>query len=154
MLRVITLIFLMFSGLTIAQNQKPCDTDLHKQFDFWEGDWNVYGPKGKLIGTNKIVKMHNRCVMQENWTSKVGPNRGTSYNYFDLSDSTWNQVWIDNTGFTLNLKGSYKNGSMVMKSKLVSGKKGDYFNRLSWIKNDDDTVTQVWEFVSTEGKVL
>ena len=73
MIRLFTIFLLIFStGFIQAQTQQkaPCDTEKHKEFDFWVGDWKVYSPKGDLIGTNKIVKMHSDCVMQENWESK------------------------------------------------------------------------------------
>ena len=156
MLRVITLLVLLSTSFLTAQTQlkNPCATEQHKQFDFWVGDWNVYNTQGKLIGTNKILKMHNRCVMQENWESKTSPNKGTSYNYYDLSDKTWNQVWVDNSGYSLVLKGNYSGKSMVMKSSLVSSKNGDYYNKLTWTKNNDGSVTQLWEFVDAQGKVI
>ena len=154
MSRVLAFLFSIVVCTVAAQNQKPCSSEQHKQFDFWEGNWKVYDIKGKLIGTNKIVKMHNRCVMQENWESKTSSNKGTSYNYFDLTDKTWNQVWVDNSGYSLNLKGQYTDGSMVLKSKLVKAKKGNYYNRVTWTKKDDGSVTQVWDFINKEGKII
>ena len=154
MFRVITYLFLFVVGFASAQANNGCNSEEHKQFDFWEGNWKVYSPQGKLIGTNNIVKMHNRCVMQENWESKTSPNRGTSYNYYDLSDKTWNQVWVDNSGYSLVLKGNRTGKSMILKSKLVNSKNGDYYNKVTWTKNEDGSVTQLWEFVDTQGKVI
>lgn len=156
MTRVVTFLLLLFAiNTTSSQTQKaPCDTDKHNEFSFWVGDWNVYDTSGKLIGTNKIVKMQSNCVMQENWESKASPNKGTSYNYVDLTDKTWNQVWVDNSGYSLVLKGNPKNGSMILKSELVKGQNGDYYNRVTWTPNKDGSVLQLWEFVSPEGKVM
>ena len=108
MTRVITVLLLFITvHFGYSQTQKaPCDTEKHNEFNFWVGDWNVYNTSGKLIGTNQILKMQSNCVMQENWESKVGPSKGTSYNYVNLTDKTWNQVWVDNSGFTLELKGN------------------------------------------------
>ncbi len=157
MKRFFTLLFIAF-GLSLSQGQTqqkaPCDTDKHNEFNFWVGDWNVYDTQGNLIGTNKIVKMHSNCVMQENWESKTSPNRGTSYNYVNLVDKTWNQLWVDNSGFSLELKGNLEKGSMVLKSELQKGPNGEFFNRITWTPNKDGSVTQLWEVLSKDDKVI
>ena len=148
-------LFVLSINLLHAQTQKaPCDTEKHNEFNFWVGDWNVYDIKGALIGTNKILKMQSNCVMQENWESKTSSSKGTSYNYVEKTDNTWNQVWIDNSGFSLVLKGNLKDGSMVLQSTLVKGPKGDYLNRVSWTPNKDGSVTQVWECLTPKGKLI
>lgn len=156
MTRVLTVLLLLLTiHFSYSQTQKaPCDTDKHNEFNFWVGDWNVYDVNGKLIGTNQILKMQSNCVMQENWESKVSPSKGTSYNYVNLTDKTWNQVWVDNSGFSLELKGNLQGKSMVLQSLLVKGQKGDYYNRVTWTPNTDGSVTQLWEYISTEGKVV
>jgi hypothetical protein len=156
MIRSIALFFLIFSAQILqAQTQKaPCDTPKHNEFNFWVGNWNVYDTQGKLIGTNNILKMQRNCVMQENWESKTSANKGTSYNYVNLVDNTWNQLWVDNNGFSLELKGNLKNGSMVLKSELVKNQQGEYYNRVTWTPNKDGSITQLWEILSTEGKVI
>lgn len=138
---------LFFTTEFHSQNKKPCTSKEYKQFDFWVGNWNVYDVKNQLIGKNKVVKMNNACAIQENWSSKTGPSKGTSYNYYNAIDKSWNQVWIDNVGGSLELKGFYKNNKMVLKSKLITNKKGEYFNQITWFKNSDGSVTQLWELL-------
>lgn len=160
MLRTITFLVLFLStsisNELLSQNAKkiPCSGEKYQQFDFWEGNWNVYDVNGKLIGTNKLVKMQNNCVMQENWESKTSNNKGTSYNYYNKVDDTWNQVWVDNSGFSLVLKGKLVNGKMVLESDLIQSKKENYYNRVTWTKNDDNSVTQVWECLDKNHKVI
>jgi len=156
MIRAIALFLLIFSVQSIQSQTKkaPCDTKKHNEFNFWVGDWNIYDTKGKLIGTNNILKMQSNCVMQENWESKTSTSRGTSYNYVNLADNTWNQLWVDNSGFSLELKGNLVNGSMVLKSEIVKNKQGEFYNRVTWTPNKDGSVTQLWEILSTEGKVI
>jgi len=44
----------------------------------------------------------------------------------------WNQLWISNTGNLLSLKGTIsKDGHMVLKSQLVNGAKGAYYNQIT-----------------------
>lgn len=160
MIRIITTLLVVIFSLVyttlFAQNptKVPCSSEAYRQFDFWVGNWNVYNPKGKLIGTNKILKMPNACAIQENWESKTSPSKGTSYNFYNKTDKAWHQVWVDNSGFSLNLSGTYKDGKMTLKSSLVKGKKGDYYNRVTWSKNADGSVTQVWDLLDPSGKIL
>lgn len=151
-------IFLMLfcSSVLIAQNKDnaPCSGEKYHQFDFWEGSWVVYDIKGNILGTNKLIKMQSNCVMQENWVSKSGPSRGTSYNYYNKTDDSWNQVWVDNSGFSLVLKGKLIDGKMVLKSDLIDSEKGKYRNKITWSKNEDDSVTQLWEYVNENGDVI
>jgi len=138
--------FFLFSALLVTAQKPekkacPCCTKAHQAFDFWIGDWTVYDMNGKIVGTNSIKKEYDKCVLKEQWKSS-SINRGTSYNYYDLKDKTWNQVWIDNSGFSLVLKGHFIDGKMILKSKLLASKKGNYYNQITWMKNDDNSVTQ------------
>ncbi|WP_439132006.1 hypothetical protein [Polaribacter sp.] len=144
---------LFFSNNFIAQTT-PCSDEKYNQFDFWEGSWKVFNTKGKLIGTNKLIKMQSNCVMQENWVSKTSSNRGTSYNYYNKIDDSWNQVWIDNTGFSLVLKGRLIDGKMILKSEIIKSDKGNYYNQITWSKNSDNSVTQVWEHRNEKNEII
>ncbi len=156
-IHLVVLIILTCITHSFAQNGKPspCSSENHQAFDFWIGDWNVYNTKGKIIGTNEVVKLQDGCVLQENWVASNTTNTGTSYNYFDSTDNTWNQVWISNTGNVLNLKGNInKDGDMVLKSKLMNGKKGKYYNQITWSKNNDGSVTQRWDILNENNKLI
>lgn len=160
MLRIIVSLVLFlsmsFSNAIVSQNTKKqsCFGEKYSQFDFWEGSWTVYDTKGKVLGTNKLVKMQSNCVLQENWTSKTSSNRGTSYNYYNKTDDSWNQVWIDNTGFSLVLKGNLIDGKMVLKSDIIKTEKGNYYNQITWSINEDNSVTQVWEYLNEKGEII
>ena len=158
--RIITLLLtIVLTSITFnthSQNKAktPCTSKEYKQFDFWLGNWKVYDVKNNLIGENSIVKMPNACAMQENWDSAQGPSKGTSYNYYNAQDKSWNQLWIDNAGGSLALKGKRINNKMILKSNLIKSEKGDFYNKITWTHNPDGTVTQLWELVSENGKVL
>lgn len=146
----------IFTYTMHAQDTKkaPCSTEEYKQFDFWVGIWDVYDTKDKLIGTNSVVQMPNACTIQENWESKVGPSKGTSYNYYDVKDNSWNQLWIDNVGGILKLKGKLVGKNMILKSEITKGKNGDIYNQITFFNNTDGTVTQLWEVLDKNHKVL
>ncbi len=159
MIRILIFLSIFISASTFstanAQTQKaPCSSEKYQEFSFWVGDWNVYNTKDALIGTNKIVTMQSNCVMQENWESKTSSSKGTSYNYYNRTDNSWNQVWVDNSGYSLVLKGQLVNGAMVLKSDFVKGKQGDYYNRVTWTPNKNGSVTQVWDYLNKDGKVI
>ncbi|MBG7612636.1 hypothetical protein IU405_10295 [Polaribacter sp. BAL334] len=152
----IYIFFTLISAVIVAQNQNeaPCSGEKYEQFDFWEGNWKVYDKEGDLVGTNKVVKLQDDCVLQENWASKLSSNTGTSYNFYNTANGTWNQIWIDNSGFTMNLKGHFRDGKMVLKSELIHAKPRSFANQITWKKNKDNTVTQIWTTVDENGKIL
>lgn len=157
MKRIIVIIALVILGQDLIAQQEPiqcpCCSESHSSFDFWIGEWTVYDVTGKEVGKNTIEKQYDNCVLQEKWISSTN-NRGTSYNYYDTKDKTWNQVWVDNSGFSLVLKGNYDNGKMILKSQLLDGKKGKYYNQITWVKNDDGSVTQIWDIFNNNNEKL
>jgi len=151
---LLTFGLIMLANSSFSQDNCPCCTEYHKQFDFWVGDWLVYDTSGKQIGENTIIKLEDNCIISEHWRG-VGGSTGRSYNYFDQADSTWNQVWIDNQGTNLVLKGNAEPDKMTLKSKLIKGQKVDfYYNRITWTKKDNGSVTQVWEILDKKNKLL
>ena len=160
MLRFILLLLLYFISLLFssikaqAPNTKPCSDKAYYQFDFWIGNWNVFNSEGKLIGENHIKSMPNACAIQENWTSTNGNSLGTSYSYYDISDKKWHQLWIDNKGFVLETNGSYKNNEMILTSEVVQNQKQPYYNKIIWKKNNNGSVTQIWQYLSPDHKLI
>lgn len=156
-MKIITLLtfLILFCSSTFAQQTKSkcnCCTPSYQQFDFWVGEWNVYDTTGALTGYNVIKKIQGGCGIQENWRDGNG-GTGTSLNYYDKSDSTWNQLWVDDKGNQLKLKGKYENDRMTLKSELKKGKKVDwYYDQISWWTNKDGSVNQHWEIFDKEGK--
>ncbi len=147
------LILLFIPAFSNAQN-KGCNYSQSNQFDFWIGEWDVYDTLGNLVGENRIEKQYENCVIQENWTS-TGVNKGTSYNYFNPKDSSWNQLWLDNQGSILILKGNYENDRMKLKSDLIPGKKvAFYYNEIVWVNNPDGTVSQIWSIYDEHDNFL
>lgn len=73
------------SGLAAQPSPATCGSAEHRQFDFWIGNWEVYGANGKLAGTNRVEKILAGCVLQENWQSvQVGSTWSA-----DLRRSAW-----------------------------------------------------------------
>jgi len=147
-------VFSVVYSFSIAQSDCPCCSEDHQQFDFWVGDWNVYDTAGNKVGENTIVKLEKECIISEHWRSTQG-GTGRSYNFFNKTDSTWNQLWIDSRGNHLELKGNAGPNKMTLSSELIAGQKADFYrNRITWTKNEDESVTQFWEILDTSDQVL
>lgn len=144
----IFLIFIFASQKIVAQHEIPacpCCEEEYMQFDFWVGDWVVYA-KGKMAGFNKITKIEDGCIIRESWKSIGSSYTGSSYNFYDKSEKKWKQVWVDNQGTVLELEGEYQKGQMVMSSEEKIDQNGHrIINRITWSKNSDGTVRQLWE---------
>jgi hypothetical protein len=146
------LILIQLSAMDLLAQDCPCCGPEYARFDFWLGDWNVQDTTGQQVGTNRIEKAQDGCLIIENWTSSSG-STGTSYNYFLKSDSTWNQVWIDDQGGVLELKGQRTGDSMVLQSELLKGTMLPlYYHRITWEKKRK-SVIQTWEVLDEDLEV-
>lgn len=145
---IVSLITIVSLSMTTQAQQNNCNccTEQHQQFDFWIGEWNTYTTNGKLAGTNSITKIQDQCILKEEWTSANAGYTGTSYNFYNVQKKQWEQIWIDNQGQSLHLRGHFKNNQMILSSEAMKDAKGQtVYNRITWTKNDDGTVRQHWE---------
>lgn len=154
MIQKFLLLIILIPAFSFTQNVEcACCTAEHGKFDFWVGDWEVFNESGEKIGENLIEKLEDNCILNENWKGENGSS-GKSYNYYDSTDDTWNQLWLSNTGNILKLKGKAQLNKMVLKSKLIQGEKGSYYNQITWNKNSDGSVTQLWEIYDPQENLL
>lgn len=140
-------------GLSAQNAECACCEESHKQFDFWLGDWIIKDTTGFIVGENRITKIEGGCVLKEKWTGTSGTT-GISMNYFNDSDKSWNQLWLDNGGNQLQLKGRFREGRMILRSDVIRSKNSDYYNQITWSRNDDGTITQLWKVLNTSNKPL
>jgi hypothetical protein len=143
---------------TIAQtasNTKlpSCAAAEYRQFDFWQGDWDVRDASGKIVGRNRIVPLQGGCALQENWTGAGGVS-GTSLNIYDNDRRRWHQTWIDNSGGLLQLDGGIVNGAMVLRGESISADAPSktVLQRITWTPQPDGRVRQLWESSIDAGK--
>jgi len=144
----ILLIILLVAFTANAQEEAcNCCTEAHAEFDFWVGTWNVTA-NGAPAGRNVIIKVQDNCAIQENWTSATPGYTGTSNNFYNAQTKQWEQIWIDNQGQSLHLKGNRIGNQMVLTSDVLINQQGEkYRNRITWTHNDDGTVRQLWEIL-------
>ena len=58
---------------------------------------------------------------------------------------------FNTSGYILKLKGKFINGSMILKSDIIKGENNNYFNQIRWTKNNNGSVTQLWETFNEDG---
>jgi hypothetical protein len=134
---------------TPAAKPAGCTAAAHHQFDFWLGDWDVTDGKGKVAGRNRIVSLHDGCVLQESW-SGAGGFTGTSLNAYDADRKAWHQTWVDNNGGVLQLDGTFADGKMILAgASLDDGKQ--VLQRITWERLPDGRVRQLWESSKNNG---
>ena len=126
-----------------------CKAPEQRQFDFWIGDWNVFGPKGRQVGTNRIDKVVNGCVLFENWTGAQG-GAGKSFNFYDTQRKQWRQIWVSPQG-SLNFQGEWRDGALRYTGQ-TPGAGGITEEKLTFTPNADGTVRQYWEQSKDGGK--
>ena len=129
-----------------------CCNEKHAEFDFWVGTWNVTNPDGTPAGKNSIEKIQDNCVLRENWTSAKSGYTGTSHNFFNGKTKQWEQIWLDNQGQSLHLKGHKVGNKMILRTDDEINEEGlTFYHQLTWTANEDGTVRQLWE-TFTNGK--
>ncbi|MFQ5537574.1 MAG: amidohydrolase family protein [Gemmatimonadota bacterium] len=134
-----------------ATAQRPCDAEVFRAFDFWEGRWRVEDARGLLAGYNTIRPLLDRCALEEHYTAPSG-FEGRSLNLYDASRGVWHQTWRDNRGLLLVLEGGPRDGAMAMEGTTRDTTGVEVRHRITWSRmgHDPDRVRQLWER-STDG---
>jgi len=123
----------------------PCAAGAHAQFDFWIGQWDVYGSSGGKVGTNRISKKLGNCVLHEHWQG-AGGVEGESFNVHVAARNVWHQTWVDNRGNLLQLEGGLQGSDMVLSDRHVGGKRDPaVINQVRWSPLADGSVRQHWQ---------
>lgn len=132
---------------------KPCESSEHRQFDFWLGHWEVFGPAGKKVGENRIETIADGCALLEQWSGNGGIT-GKSLNIYDAIDRRWHQTWVDSGGTLLMLSGQLVDRSMVMSMTGPSptDPRASVLQQITWTPAADGSVRQLWELSSDAGK--
>lgn len=141
------------AGASAQANPAPsfgCPAPEHRQFDFWVGNWNVTA-KGRQAGTNDVTLEEAACLVHEHW-SGAGGSTGQSFNFYDRGDGHWHQLWISNQGNVLRLSGAYSEGAMRFTGVAPGAQGRPQRQRLTFFRNSDGSVRQLWETSDDEGK--
>jgi hypothetical protein len=131
----------------------PCRAPEYRQFDFWLGDWNVHDPSGAVVGTNRVTRELDGCVLQEHWVAAGSPPQtGSSFNTWSPGAKKWHQTWVDSTGGFLLLDGELKDGVMTLGGEMPGRDGGTVRHRIAWSPLPGGRVRQFWERSLDQGK--
>lgn len=134
------------------RNSSPCEYDPNcMAFDFWVGEWDVYSPSGQKVGTSKIEKMLNGCMILENWSSVLGTD-GKSMNYYDPHAKVWKQNWMSARGNLIEYEGKLENGAMHFNGISVEKSGTTELSEMTMTPNKDGIVTQLIRHSTDNGK--
>ena len=151
-----TVIAMMIWAQIVAQ--KPCGTNpVYRQFDFWIGEWIVYGNNGSKAGDSKISLILDSCIVLEEWTSASAMQglvySGKSFNTYNRASGQWQQTWVDNTGGSNEyLKGKYAENRMQFLTDPFYFKKDSLaIRKLTFYNLGNDKVRQHGEISKDNG---
>jgi hypothetical protein len=154
----ITLSVLIILWGALAIGQKPCSDKVYRQFDFWLGEWEVYGLNGKKAGDSRISLILDSCIVLEEWTS-AGISRGMryagkSFNTYNKVTKQWQQTWVDNVGgSTEYLAGRFDNERMIfMTSPFPVAKDTMAIRKLTFFNLGKNRVRQHGEISKDDGR--
>jgi hypothetical protein len=116
-----------------AAKAAPCAASVHRQFDFWIGDWDTFdtdAPGKPSVARNKVESILGGCVVREDYRQADGM-QGESYTIYDATRKVWHQSWVTNRGELLILEGT-KQGSRLVLSGTRRDEKGEQLLQVSW----------------------
>ncbi len=121
MKKIYFIIVLLCTNFVVHAQQRPCSDTVYRQFDFWIGEWEVFGPKGKKAGDSKISLILDSCIILEEWASTGIVNgvryAGKSYNTYNSAKKRWQQYWVDNAGgVTEYFNGHFADKKMILET--------------------------------------
>lgn len=130
---------------------QPCRASVYRQLDFWVGEWEVHGPKGKTAGASSVQLILNNCVVFENWTGASGYT-GKSFNLYDAQTRKWKQFWVDDRGGMLEFTGEFREGAMRYEGQSIAQDGKPVIDRLTFFPLSEGRVRQLWEQSADKGK--
>lgn len=122
-----------------------------KMFDFWVGDWDVYGQNDSKAGESSIQKILNGNVILENWTGASGFS-GKSFNHYHIDSGHWIQYWVDQSSARIYFEGNFDpdQNAMVFYEKLDPDSEKP-MRRLTFFHISSDSVRQFSQLSTDNG---
>ena len=151
MKKIIVLILALSFCINAYSQKLPCSNSVYRQFDFWIGEWEAFGPAGKKAGDSRISAILDSCIILEEWTSASAVNglvySGKSFNTYNAATNQWQQTWVDNVGGSNEyLKGRFENNSIIFQTAPFHFKKDSMaVRRLTFFNLGKEKVRQLGE---------
>ncbi|MBZ0113353.1 MAG: tetratricopeptide repeat protein [Thermoanaerobaculia bacterium] len=136
--------------LTTVERLTPCTAPEYRQFDFWLGDFEVQDPKGAVVGENTISLHLAGCLLMESWRGGSGMH-GMSMNFYDPTDGTWNQIFVDNNG-NPSIWPALKGGLDAEGAMVLWSPEGESRSKWTWTAVSPGKVRQMAEQTTDGGK--
>jgi hypothetical protein len=159
---IVILTALLSLPIAVAQQSattappNPCTIAEQKQLEFWVGDWDLTWRGAKagetLHGANRIERIMDGCVVQENFSNGATNYRGTSLSMFDTTVGKWKQTWVDNGGAYLDFVGEFKDGKMILQREAVGPNGAKSLQRMVWKNISANEFDWSWEASQDDGK--
>jgi quercetin dioxygenase-like cupin family protein len=136
----------------------PCPTaPVNRQLDFWIGHWDVApwnappGTPQAAAGVNIVEANLQQCVLVENWRATNG-SEGKSFNFYDINQKKWRQVWVADGGGSLDYSGEFRDGAMRFEGWTLGAQGQHTLQRLTFAPFGRDTVRQTFSSSTDGGK--
>ena len=148
---------ILFIGNALPAQKLPCSGPEFRQFDFWIGEWEVFGKDGRKAGDSRISLVLDSCIILEEWTSA---NRmqglryaGKSFNTWNKAVKQWQQTWVDNVGSsTAYTKGAFDKDRIIFYTDpFPFSKDTTATRRLTFFDLGKDKVRQFSEITKDKG---
>lgn len=152
MRKILYVILLWSTGSLYGQSLTAQDSTL---FDFWIGEWNLTwtNAEGKIDkGTNRITKILDGKVIQENFSDAVGNFKGISISVYNPTKKTWHQAWADNQGGYYDLEGQVEGEKRIFKTQVKELNGEKIIQRMVFYNINFNSLTWDWE-LSRDGGV-
>lgn len=126
-----------------------CQAPVHRQLDFWLGEWevrNALGGDDAPAARSRVTSVSNGCAVLEDYTAPTGYH-GVSLSFFDGSRGAWRQLWMDASGQPLEKSGGPRDGGFVLEGRRADGA----LSRTTWTTDGAAGVRQVIELSQDGG---
>ena len=132
----------------------PCESEDHKAFDFWVGEWEVSPNQegAAKVADSRIEKLYAGCGVRENWMPLSGGNGG-SLNSLG-ADGLWHQRWVGSGGATVDFVGGPAGENIMVLNGYWPGAAGPGSNplvRMTYTLREDGSVRQHGEGSTDHG---
>lgn len=138
---------LPLSRFEVGGDDDACEASPYRAFDFWVGRWNVSQTgSSNLAGTNVVTRTVDGCAIEEHWSDVAGV-RGRSLNSYDAGTRAWHQLWMDETGGSLELSGTGDGLSMQLAGTHPTNPRDPtpFTDRITWTSVGHRLVRQLGE---------
>lgn len=137
----------------MSDQSQPCNSPEARQFDFWLGEWDLSWPAEQSggqpgergAGFNRITRLFDDCVIEENFTTDDASFRGHSVSVYDEASGLWRQTWVDSAGGYLAFTGSFDGETMELRTEPSERDGQTVVQRMVFSRIEADSLEWAWQ---------